>query len=82
MPGFNQTGPAGQGPMTGRRMGQCANNRANDQQFSFRRRVQNSDETFNAEQSNERSQGGFGFGRGQRGRGRGIGRQNRFRGRV
>lgn len=23
MPGFNQTGPAGQGPMTGRGMGEC-----------------------------------------------------------
>jgi hypothetical protein len=23
MPGFNQTGPAGQGSMTGRRMGKC-----------------------------------------------------------
>ncbi len=23
MPGLNQTGPVGQGPMTGRRMGQC-----------------------------------------------------------
>jgi hypothetical protein len=23
MPGFNQTGPVGQGPMTGRRMGRC-----------------------------------------------------------
>ena len=25
MPGFNQTGPMGQGPMTGRRMGRCVN---------------------------------------------------------
>lgn len=25
MPGFNQTGPAGQGPMTGRGFGRCAN---------------------------------------------------------
>ena len=23
MPGFNQTGPVGQGPMTGRRIGKC-----------------------------------------------------------
>lgn len=23
MPGFNQTGPVGQGPMTGRRQGRC-----------------------------------------------------------
>ncbi|MCF6358508.1 MAG: DUF5320 domain-containing protein [Draconibacterium sp.] len=26
MPGFNRTGPSGQGPMTGRRMGTCADN--------------------------------------------------------
>ena len=26
MPGFNRTGPAGQGSMTGRRMGACASN--------------------------------------------------------
>ncbi len=25
MPGFDQTGPAGQGPMTGRRAGRCRN---------------------------------------------------------
>ncbi len=25
MPGFNQKGPEGQGPMTGRRMGRCTN---------------------------------------------------------
>lgn len=25
MPGFNQTGPQGQGPMTGRRLGRCTN---------------------------------------------------------
>lgn len=25
MPGFDQTGPVGQGPMTGLRMGRCAN---------------------------------------------------------
>lgn len=26
MPGFNKTGPQGEGPMTGRRMGYCADN--------------------------------------------------------
>ncbi len=25
MPGFNQKGPTGQGPMTGRKMGKCTN---------------------------------------------------------
>jgi hypothetical protein len=25
MPGYNKTGPQGQGPLTGRRMGRCTN---------------------------------------------------------
>ena len=29
MPGLDQTGPVGQGPMTGRRMGRCTNLGAN-----------------------------------------------------
>jgi hypothetical protein len=29
MPRFDQTGPMGQGSMTGRRMGRCTNNGAN-----------------------------------------------------
>jgi hypothetical protein len=29
MPGFDQTGPGGQGSMTGRRMGRCTNYGAN-----------------------------------------------------
>ncbi len=33
MPGFNKTGPTGQGPQTGRRMGSCAESENN--QFSF-----------------------------------------------
>ena len=73
MPNFNQTGPMGQGPMTGRRMGRCANRSASLK----------SDETLTSENPIEnqsippRGRGaGLGFGRG--GRGRGMGRQNRF----
>ena len=75
MPNFNQTGPMGQGPMTGRRMGRCANSSASPK----------SNETLTSENPIEnptipqRGRGvGLGLGRG--GRGRGMGRQNRFRG--
>lgn len=76
MPGFNQTGPMGQGPMTGRRMGRCTNYGANQKNQTTTTNV-------NPNENNpENVQGrGFGFGRGfGRGRGRGMGRQNRFRG--
>ncbi len=32
MPGFNGTGPSGQGPMTGRGLGNCSPNRVNADQ--------------------------------------------------
>lgn len=73
MPRFDQTGPAGQGPMTGRKMGRCTNNgqgKRNDPQGD--NPIENSTETFGR---------GFGFRRGFMGRGRGgMGLQNRFRG--
>lgn len=76
MPGFNQTGPTGQGPMTGRRMGRCTNYGANlkDQP----------NEQGNAAPEAEFPGRGFGMGRGRfgrgRGRGMGFGMRNRFRG--
>ncbi len=77
MPNFNQTGPMGQGPMTGRRMGRCTNNRANlkkDDASTPENPIEN-------QPLFQRGLGaGLGLGRG--GRGRGIGRQNRFRGGV
>lgn len=75
MPGFNQTGPNGQGPMTGRRMGRCSNFGAN-----FKNQTAETKENTN-ENAPENIQGrGFGFGRGRGCRGFGMGRQNRFRG--
>ena len=73
MPGFNQTGPMGQGPMTGRRMGRCTNSGANQGHTS------NSEGNSQTDVFQVR---GLGFGRGQRGRGRGrgFGMQNRSRG--
>ncbi len=76
MPGLNQTGPMGQGPMTGRRMGGCTN-------FGAYQKRQSGATT---DDSNENQPGdfrarGFGFGWGRGGRGRGMGRQNRFRAR-
>jgi hypothetical protein len=83
MPGFDQTGPEGQGPMTGRRMGRCTN---------YGRNLKKNENDSSGEQNettpvNTPGRGfGFGFGlrrsgfgRG-RGRGRGMGRQNRLRG--
>jgi len=77
MPGLNQTGPMGQGPMTGRRMGRCTSYGA----------AKNDDSTTQSEYQTGRQPEnffgrGFGFGRGGgRGfRGRGIGFRNRFRG--
>jgi len=75
MPGLNQTGPAGQGPMTGRRMGRCANSGADQEnQNEGDRETTNKtiEETFWGR--------GFGFGFGRGRGGRGMGRQNRFRG--
>ena len=41
MPGLNQTGPMGQGPMTGRRMGRCTNYGANQGRKSNPRKTRN-----------------------------------------
>ena len=75
MPGLNQTGPMGQGPMTGRRMGRCTNYEAST----------NRGNTAPSENQTERQQEnfdnrGFGSGRGRGGRGYGFGFRNRFRG--
>ena len=77
MPGFNQTGPMGQGPKTGRRMGRCTNFGAKlDPQPATAN--ENSEETISENLSGR----GLGLGRGRGGRGHGLGRQNRFRGGV
>lgn len=75
MPGFNQKGPNGEGPMTGRQMGKCTN-------FGLKgeSRTQNLSEN-DTEQASDRGMGrGWGAGRGMGGcRRMGRGRQNRFR---
>jgi hypothetical protein len=75
MPRFDQKGPAGQGPMTGRKMGRCTN-------FAAAKESQPAGENVNEENLPENSGRGFGFGRRPRGfgRSRGMGMQNRFRG--
>ena len=88
MPGFNQQGPAGQGPMTGRRMGRCTNYGAGKVSQTApepNMGPENMPEGFTRGFGFGRSQGG---GRGQGGRGqggrggRGLGMQNRFRSRF
>ena len=75
MPGFNQTGPVGQGPMTGRQKGRCTN-------FGANLKVQPTPDNENPEQKLSEENPGrcLGLGRGRGGRGQGLGRQHRFRG--
>lgn len=68
MPGFNRTGPTGQGPMTGRKMGKCT-----EKGFGSKSTEEGPAQDF----SNEVF--GRGFGAGRRRPGRGLGRRNRFR---
>ena len=35
MPGFNKTGPSGQGPMTGRKMGKCSNQKQTEKNLQI-----------------------------------------------
>ena len=77
MPGLNRTGPTGQGPMTGRKMGKCTNYGAN---------LRKSDNSI-PENKDENRTGNFqgkGLGpdskKGGRGRGSaGMGLKNRYR---
>jgi hypothetical protein len=73
MPGLNQRGPMGHGPMTGRKMGCC-----NSQGKHLKK--QNSEQTENSAQDLPEMLLGRGIEWGRWGRGRGMGRQHRFRG--
>jgi len=82
MPGFNSTGPEGQGPRTGRQMGNCKPRQGSD---DAQKNSSSSDEGVN--QGNENFAGrapgrgrGFGGGRGfiGNGGGRGFGRGRSF----
>ena len=75
MPGFNQRGPMGQGPMTGRRMGRCTNYGAN-----LKNQTETPDDN-QTENNPEILQGrGFGLGQGRGGKDRGMGLRNRYHG--
>ena len=74
MPNFNQTGPMGQGPMTGRRMGRCTNYGAN-----LKKDTTPGNESHPADDYPTEWGRGRGLGRPARGRRQGMGRQNRFR---
>lgn len=77
MPGFNQTGPLGQGSMTGRKKGRCTNYGA-----SLKNKKTTSSGDKIEDPVDNSSDKGLGIGRGRGGKGRGIGTKNRFRGRV
>jgi len=77
MPGLNQKGPMGQGPMTGRRMGRCTNFGASTKKEET---IADADKSENLPENFPGRGFGFRGGMGGRGRGRGMGFQNRFRG--
>lgn len=82
MPGLNKTGPFGQGPMTGRKLGRCTNSgEAAENKKETEGKIQNSDQTELLNDSPPFGRGrGRGFGPGRGRGGRGMGMQNRFRG--
>ena len=76
MPGFDKSGPQGQGSMTGRKIGRCTN-------FGQPNSKEETSQNSNNEQFREPDQVGFGQGmrrgmQGGRGRGRGFGRRGGF----
>ncbi len=72
MPGFNQRGPVGEGPMTGRKQGKCAN-KGRSQMRNNQLEQTSEGQSFQQEDTAPR---GFGFRRGLKRRnasGRGLG---------
>ena len=69
MPGLNQSGPMGQGAMSGRKMGKCTN-------FGAKNQLSSAENTPVNAPVNGRGMG-RGLGRGQGGQGQGMGRRNR-----
>jgi hypothetical protein len=88
MPGFNQTGPAGKGPMTGRAQGKCTN--YGEKTLPQKEDKEDSNTKHEDHPFNSQGRGmGRGLGRGNAqgagrgiggGSGRGMGRQNRNHG--
>ncbi len=74
MSGLNQTGPMGQGAMTGRKMGKCTNFAAKNEKVND----SNLNEADTVKTTNQKQGLGQGQGRGMcaGGRGKGLGRAN------
>lgn len=82
MPGFNQRGPDGQGPMTGRRMGRCTNFGHNERAMTAEIKPTVTTE-IQPEQTGATPQSASGRGNGRGnglGHGRGCGAGHRHRG--
>lgn len=77
MPGLDQRGPMGQGPLTGHRNGRCTNYGASAKKEET---VTDTDLSDNQTDSLQGRRFGFRGGMGGRGRGRGLGFKFRFRG--
>ena len=77
MPGMNGKGPMGEGAMTGRRMGRCANKGAGIRKVADVQNVQSAENLQTPEV--KPLEVGMGRGLGRKGNGLGLGRRNRFR---
>jgi hypothetical protein len=78
MPGFNQKGPMGEGPMTGRKMGRCTNfGDASTIEPTAPHSEKNLDQPFGTGRRGSGLGRGCGRGRGRMGRGPGF--RNSFR---
>ena len=75
MPGLNQTGPMGQGPMTGRKMGRCSNVKTNSINSENAELTEGTNDTM----SDDFRGKGFGMRRGRGTQEFGMGRRNRLR---
>ena len=78
MPGRNGSGPMGEGAMTGRRMGRCANNGAGTKRNESVQNVQIAENAKNTEEQSTVAGTGRGLGLGRKGKGMGLGRGKRF----
>ncbi len=82
MPGFDKTGPQGQGAMTGRRRGRCVNNQTTQTDKTTENNAEVKDVVYGLGRGG-RPRGGGGMGNrfgGGAGKGQGRGRGRRFGG--
>lgn len=73
MPGFDQTGPMGQGPLTGRRRGRCRDTQTTQTEKTSGQNIESKEVLGLGRSGRPRGGAGFGKGGGRGGRRRGLG---------